>query len=79
MGCAVIISFVAVLSNVSLTVLKSHSWILIFSPDFLISLKSYIKGLPITGSNKNSMYSPLNYIFDVMVRSCGKLRLCWYQ
>ena len=37
-------------------------WVLIFSPDLLIFLKSYIKWLPVIGRIKNSMNSPLKHI-----------------
>ena len=37
-------------------------WVLIFSPDLLIFLKSYIKGLPVTCRIKIPMHSPLNHI-----------------
>ena len=36
---------------------------LILSPDLSIFLKSYIRGLPVTGCITNLLYSLLNYIF----------------
>ena len=55
-------------------------WVLIFSPDLLIFLKSYIKGLPVIGRIKKtaqSLESPFSSV--VTVHSCGKIGLCRYQ
>ena len=37
-------------------------WVLIFSPDLLTFLKSYIKGSPVIGRIKNPKHSPLKHI-----------------